>query len=83
MWPRLKNNHIENDFYLGGETEETTGNTLDASFMANDVTIDMGQTVQTSYAAMVLDVTIDEDTNNNISPPILGRRTECDAGQSA
>jgi len=86
MWPRLKNNHIENDFYLGGETEETTGNTLDASFMANDVTIDMGQTVQTSYAAMVLDVTIDEDTNNNIIAgygnyiPHLGQATITDTG---
>ena len=77
---------FENDFYLGGETEETTGNTLDASSMANDVTIDMGQTVQTSYAAMVLDVTIDEDANNNIIAgygnyiPHLGQATITDTG---
>jgi len=77
---------FENDFYLGGETEDTTGNTLDASSMANDVTIDMGQTVQTSYAAMVLDVTIDEDTNNNFIAgygnyiPHLGQATITDTG---
>lgn len=77
---------FENDFYVGGETEETTGDTLDASSMTNDVTIDMGQTVQTSYAAMVLDVTIDEDTNNNIIAgygnyiPHLGQATITETG---
>ena len=48
--------------------------------------INWGQTVQTSYAAMVLDVTIDEDTNNNIIAgygnyiPHLGQATLRDTG---